>query len=141
LHGGNAPQVRRSAEQRLRALADPAVDALTRALESHGPACDVCGRADGDRDPSLIRSAIAVLDRCGMGPKATLSVERAEPAFAGWVLYLPTEQLKQVGDWIEDAKARMARGEDRADLLEVPDVLENEPHVTDAVLIDEDDDA
>jgi hypothetical protein len=62
VHGGNAPQVQRSARERLLALVDPAIDALLRALKN-APPCKVCGRSDADRDPVTVKAAQLVLDR------------------------------------------------------------------------------
>ena len=78
-HGGSVAAVREAARQRLLALVDPALDALLRALRSEPP-CEVCGRSDADRDPTTIRAAQLVLDRCGYGPSATLHVDRVENA-------------------------------------------------------------
>jgi hypothetical protein len=55
-HGGAAPQVQRSARQRLAELAEPAVEALRLALES-------------DETGAVVRAALGVLDRCGMRPQ------------------------------------------------------------------------
>lgn len=76
IHGGKVPAVQRTARQRLLAMVDPALSALLRALESHGPPCPHCGRSDGDRDPVVIRAAQLVLDRSGYGPSAKLILEK-----------------------------------------------------------------
>jgi len=78
LHGGGIPAVRKSARERLLAMVDPAFDALLRALGSGGPPCALCGRADSDRDPVVIRAAQIVLDRAGFHPSIT--VQHVEPA-------------------------------------------------------------
>lgn len=78
-HGGNAPQVQAARRERLLAMADPAIAALQRALESHGPPCEHCGRSDGDRDPNVIRAAQIVLDRCGFSPAVKLEVSTPNP--------------------------------------------------------------
>jgi len=76
-HGGGAPQVKKSARERLLAMVDPAFDALLRALGSGGPPCEHCGRADSDRDPTVIRAAQIVLDRAGFHP--SLTIEHSGP--------------------------------------------------------------
>ncbi|HXG69765.1 MAG TPA: hypothetical protein VNJ04_04035 [Gemmatimonadaceae bacterium] len=58
-------------------LAEPALDALLRALKT-APPCDVCGRSEADRDPVVIRAAQIVLDRAGFHP--TLAVVQQTPA-------------------------------------------------------------
>lgn len=60
-HGGRAPQVQRSARERLAALVEPAIGALQKALKS------------GDT-PAVIRAALGVLDRCGYGPKQSMEL-------------------------------------------------------------------
>lgn len=94
-HGGNAPQVQAARRERLLAMADPAIAALQRALESHGPPCEHCGRSDGDRDPNVIRAAQIVLDRCGFGPTAKLEVTTPDP-FAGMSLAELADQAEAV---------------------------------------------
>lgn len=111
LHGGNAPQVRRSAKERLLGLIDPAMHALLRALRSGEP-CKVCGRSDADRDPAVIRAAQIVLDRTGFHPAVAVQVARTESR-PTWVSWLTDEQLSQVSVWITDAKRRMQAGEAR----------------------------
>ena len=61
MHGGRAPQVLRSARERLDALLDPALDGVASALES-----------DDLRD--VIKAAQLVLDRCGYRPVSMLEV-------------------------------------------------------------------
>jgi hypothetical protein len=66
MHGGKSPQAQRSARRRLTAMVDPALDALMRCLD--------CG------DMRVVRqAAVDILDRCGFGPQATLTLE---PSFA-----------------------------------------------------------
>jgi hypothetical protein len=58
-HGGQAPQVKKSARERLEALIDPAIDALR----------DVLQRGlDSGETPSAVRAALGILDRCGFHP-------------------------------------------------------------------------
>lgn len=61
-HGGAAPQVRRAAAERLRALQDRAVDRIADVLETD--------------DPKLALDASkTVLDRTGLGPSSKTEVE------------------------------------------------------------------
>jgi hypothetical protein len=58
-HGGQAPQVKKTARERLEALIDPAIDALR----------DVLQRGlDIGETPSAVRAALGILDRCGFHP-------------------------------------------------------------------------
>ena len=62
-HGGSAPQVRRSARERLEALVDPAIDGLRAAMKS------------GDVG-AIVRAATVVLDRTGLAPRYVMEVEQ-----------------------------------------------------------------
>jgi hypothetical protein len=64
-HGGSAPQVKRSARERLLEAADPAAARLVRALES-------------EDERSAIRAAQIILDRAGLHP--TQAVELSGPS-------------------------------------------------------------
>ena len=75
VHGGSAPQVKRSARQRLMELAEPAVEALRMALESE----DI---------RAIVRAAIAVLDRTGHHPRQRVEVEDATTAPLNFTLKL-----------------------------------------------------
>jgi hypothetical protein len=57
IHGGSAPQVRRSAEQRLADLVDPAITALTELVES------------SNIDAIRLAAIKDVLDRAGFKPR------------------------------------------------------------------------
>ena len=113
VHGGRAPQVQRSARERLLALVDPAMDALLRALKT-GPQCDACGRSDADRDPVVIKAAQLVLDRTGFHPR--LTVQAARPSETPeWARYLTHEELAVVSEFIALAEERLASGADPED--------------------------
>ncbi|HXB56599.1 MAG TPA: HGGxSTG domain-containing protein [Vicinamibacteria bacterium] len=82
LHGGASPQAIRSARERLRAMVDPALDALLRIIEAPHGLCPLCQRSD---DMSAVtKAAIAVLDRAGHGPHATLALERSPEPPLPW---------------------------------------------------------
>lgn len=120
-HGGAAPQTRAAAKQRLWELLGPAFAALGRALLSAEP-CEVCGRSDADKDPAVIRAAQIVLDRTGFHPAVAVQVSRGtdDPKWTAW---LTDAQLTQVGEWIDDAKERMAAGAPRPGELMPADTL------------------
>lgn len=64
VHGGAAPQTRRTAKERLLALADPAIDVLNKILH------------DEDADDSVrLRAALGITDRIGLGPGQTVIVQ------------------------------------------------------------------
>lgn len=62
-HGGKNPGALRKAQERLLALAEPAIEGLSRALESN----DL---------PAIVSAARVVLDRAGLGPHATVTLQR-----------------------------------------------------------------
>ena len=64
-HGGSAPQVKRSARERLLEAADPAAARLVRALES-------------EDDRTAIRAAQIILDRAGLHPRQPADHERRD---------------------------------------------------------------
>lgn len=61
MHGGGAPQVKKTARQRLDALVEPAIAGLGKALES------------GDVH-AVIKASRIVLDRCGFHPSQEIEV-------------------------------------------------------------------
>ncbi len=96
-HGGKNPGALRKAKERLLALAEPALDGLSRALESN----DL---------PSIVSAARIVLDRAGLGPSAHLSVEPvvADPPCVEW---LTAEELDTLDRLLEEARRRKLDGE------------------------------
>lgn len=74
-HGGASPQATRSRTARLRAMVDPVLDRLLRIVEAPNGLCATCGRSDDMS--AVVRACVAVLDRAGYGPKATLAIETA----------------------------------------------------------------
>ena len=75
-HGGSAPQVMRSANQRLLALQPPAVDALAEALDAHTAQLNRRGEVVGLGPDHAVRigPATSVLDRTGIGPSSSTDV-------------------------------------------------------------------
>lgn len=63
MHGGNLPQVKNKAKERLLALVDPALAALHQVLTSK----------DAD-DATKVRAALGILDRTGFKPGMTIEV-------------------------------------------------------------------
>jgi len=64
-HGGAAPQVKRSAQERLALLVDPAIDQLTKLLKVVG-------------EPAVrLRAARDILDRAGLKPKDEIKADVA----------------------------------------------------------------
>ena len=106
-HGGRAPQVQRSAKQRLLEGADLAIDYLLNLLAPKPP-CEHCGRSDADRDPVVVKACQLVLDRSGFHP--TLIVE-ARPAVADKLAGLTEDEM------IEQAEATIVRVQRQLDLL------------------------
>ena len=76
-HGGGAPQVKAKAERMLMRGRDIAIDRLLDAIDdSHDhPPCEHCGCLPAARDPLVLKTAIAVLDRTGFGPGVHLEVD------------------------------------------------------------------
>jgi hypothetical protein len=74
-HGAKAPLAQKAAKERMALLLEPAMEVLFRATRNAEP-CPHCGRSDADRDPVAVRAAMAILDRCGFGPTAKLSLEQ-----------------------------------------------------------------
>ncbi len=107
LHGGKAPQVVASAQRRLLAGADLAIDYLLNLLEPKPP-CDKCGRSEADRDPVVVKACQLVLDRSGFGPTASLTVSPGpSPSAPDPSAYLTTEELHTISGFFEEALRRM----------------------------------
>ena len=78
MHGGSAPQVRRTAELRLASMVDPALDSLAKILGAERSiGYDDKGRpfVIGPADADLIRAAEAVLDRAGYPRRTGVDLE------------------------------------------------------------------
>jgi hypothetical protein len=100
IHGGAVPMVKAAAQERLRALVDPSINALLRALTLGAP-CDKCGRSDDMA--VVVRAAQVVLDRTGHGPHTKLTVERV-PEPDSDLTKLTTEQLEGAAEVMQAAR-------------------------------------
>jgi hypothetical protein len=68
-HGGAAPQTKAAAEERLRALQEPALDLLEKTLRH------LTDKVDETRDLGTgVRAVLGVLDRTGLGPHSSLTL-------------------------------------------------------------------
>jgi len=68
MHGASSPQAKRTAQQRLLELREPAIAALNQVLRN--PETD---------DTTKVRAATVILDRTGMGPSSHVAVEEVKP--------------------------------------------------------------
>jgi len=101
-HGGSAPQVKRSARERLLEAADPAAARLVRALES-------------EDDRAAIRAAQIILDRAGLHPTQAVELmgkdgrplQAQEPS--PWLEYCTLEEKRALLEIAERATERMGR--------------------------------
>lgn len=66
-HGGAAPQVQKSARERLLELADPAIAALSKIVQD-----------EHNDDSTRLRAALGILDRTGYGPGQTVTVQTSK---------------------------------------------------------------
>jgi len=79
VHGGSAPAAKMAAQRRLIGMIDPAMTALLRAIR------------ECDEWPTKVRAAIAVLDRAGFGPTASLRLDEQGGDYAA----LSSAELKE----------------------------------------------
>jgi hypothetical protein len=78
-HGGQAPQVKKSARERLAELVEPAREGLHTALKS-------------GEIPSIVKAAQIVLDRTGFHPSKAIELSGE---FVGSVEVVPAERLER----------------------------------------------
>ena len=75
IHGGATPLARQATAERLAAAAFPAAAVLYDIVDAwRRETCPTCGFPTGDAAP-VIRAAVAVLDRTGFHPSATIEVK------------------------------------------------------------------
>lgn len=89
-HGGRAPQVQKSARERLAELVEPALKGLHKALKSN----DL---------PTIVRASQIVLDRCGFHPTqcVELTGEGGGPVAVGGAFYLDRLSLEEKETLVE----------------------------------------
>lgn len=76
-HGGASPAARIKAEQMLAIARLPACEALYTIIDRwSADVCGTCGFPSGDNDETrtIIRACQVILDRSGIGPRATLEL-------------------------------------------------------------------
>ena len=104
IHGAGAPQVQRSARERLAELVLPAIATLHAAL------------ASGDLTAAL-KAARMVLDRCGYPPSSKLAVEEVTPkSESAWMEFASVEERMTIWNIIKAATARMNGDEENPQL-------------------------
>ena len=98
-HGGKNPGALRKAQERLVALAEPAIEGLNRVLESN----DL---------PSIVSAARVALDRAGLGPHSTLTLQRGNADED--VSHLTTRELiRETEDFLEELRELEAQEQQR----------------------------
>jgi hypothetical protein len=122
-HGAAAPQVLKSAKQRLLAGADLAIDYLLNLLTPRPP-CEHCGRSDADRDPVVVRACQLVLDRSGFHP--SLTVQHVAPPQNVYTSLTEDEVIEQLQAKVERAQQQLAslRAKREMRLLPLPSSVE-----------------
>ena len=87
LHGGGSPLARMEAEKKLLRGVSVALDRLLDAISEHEgeSPCPTCGCNASSRDPSVLRAAIALLDRSGFGPNLRLQHSNDDESSIGEV--------------------------------------------------------
>lgn len=109
MHGGGAPHVREKANQVLLQARDHAAAVLRDVMEAYQrDPCEKCGYSLQDPSPA-IRAAIAVLDRTGFGPTASLKL--SHDGAAPWTAWSTNEELQQAQALKDAAIARMEAGD------------------------------
>lgn len=95
LHGGATPVAKIKAEQALAAMRFPAIEALQQIVQTltdqieqlNSDVCTACGFPKGDIDDkeaitractSAAKTCAMILDRTGLGPRATLEVKQSD---------------------------------------------------------------
>lgn len=107
-HGGRAPQVKKSARERLLEAADPAAARLVKALES-------------EDERAAIKAAQLILDRAGLGPRSAVEmsgpdgkpIEDQEGTL--WFEYCTLKEKEMIHEIMLKAKERMEQLNPRID--------------------------
>lgn len=112
LHGGANPAAKIKSEQMLAQARLPACEVLYDIIDRFQAAtCAACGHPSGDVDEikAVTRAAQVILDRTGMGPRATLEVTRQSDGDFDFDLLLDDEvaQLDYLLGAIKQLKAKI----------------------------------
>lgn len=114
LHGGSNPSAKIKAEQMMAQARLPAIEALFRIVEQfESNPCKTCGFPQGDTDEKrmIIQACKTILDRAGMGPRATLELAKQTDGDLNLELLQPQERssmlealavIKQIKESLRD---------------------------------------
>jgi hypothetical protein len=105
-HGGSIPAVKAAAQRKMIALIDPALSTLYRSL------------VECDEWPSKIRAALGILDRAGMGPGSTLTLDTDKSDLSQLSMKELKERAKVVTQQFADLEEPP---EEVSDLSDFPD--------------------
>lgn len=137
-HGGASPAAKAESDIALSLLRHPAIEALFKVLNFQesiidgfeGDTCAACGRPTGDLEEqdsairaahSLARTCQTILDRTGMGPSATLTVNQSDGTInlAAWT----TEErgvLRMLLASLKDLKQQVKQRQDGGEPAKAP---------------------
>jgi len=99
-HGGSIPAVKAAAQRKMIALIDPALATLYRALY------------ECEEWPSKIRAALGILDRAGMGPGSTLTLDTDKTDLSQLSMAELRDRAKAVTQRFADLEELPAEAED-----------------------------
>ena len=126
LHGGGSPLARQAAERRLLYGVSLALDRILDALEEHDhPPCDHCGCSPSRADPTVLRAAIALLDRSGFAPSVRLQHSTEEDAGIREIrvnIIEPSPEQRAADEDSDREVAAMRRAERQANSVESQDL-------------------
>jgi hypothetical protein len=129
-HGGRAPQTVAAARARLVSMVEPVLSAFESILEDYqATRCPTCNRPTGDVMP-VLRLGQLVLDRAGFHPSVTIETAKSS-GVEPWARWLTRDEMVEVHEIAERARARMAAGE-------VPPEYHEPVEADEGVLVDED---
>lgn len=100
LHGAKGPSAIIKAERSMALARDPAIEALHLIIAQFlGDTCPTCGFPKGDAEEKRVvaRTAQTILDRAGMGPRATLELTQTQTGMINLELLMPEEKVELLG--------------------------------------------
>lgn len=109
MHGAKAPLSLMRARERLQIMLEPALEIIHRALQL-APPCPHCGRSDSDKDYVVIKTALSILDRSGLGPMMKVEMSQREDD-APWTYWVTDDELAIAIDIMHAAQSRMVHGD------------------------------